>query len=251
MAVRAVPAGGASDMDIQHPELLPDATMDRADMLAVQASVRERAIFDDGFESPGSNGTVVGADLAFDDDEAVAAAVAMRDDEQIDEAVVRRPISIPYIPGLLAFREAGPMIRAIAALDVSWDVLLCDGNGRIHPRQAGLATHIGVTIDRPTIGVAKSLLCGELVDPPPEPYPEGTTIPIVADDDAETVIGYAVQTRQWDREDRSINPVYVSPGHRMSAEQATDLVMSCTAGYKLPEPIRKADQLASRAARER
>lgn len=237
-----------SNMDVANPEFLPDASMDQEEMLALQAAVRERARFSDDIAwSP--DDTVVGVDLAFDGDDAVAAAVAIRAGEVVERSVVREPVAIPYIPGLLAFREAAPMITAITGLDSEWSLLLCDGNGRIHPREAGLATHVGVTLGCPAIGVAKSLLCGKLVDPPPEPWPTDTTVPIR--DDADRPLGYAVQTRQWDQRTRSINPIYVSPGHRVSSEGAVDIVKGLTAGYKLPEPIRAADHLADETARER
>ncbi|MFW6153288.1 MAG: endonuclease V, partial [Halobacteriota archaeon] len=127
-------------------------------------------------------------------------------------------------------------------------LLLVDGNGRLHPREAGLATHVGVALDIPTVGVAKSLLCGT-----PrrslEGLEEGDRVAITAADlddvPTETVLGYAVQTRQFDHPHRHVNPVYVSPGHRVGTETAVDLVERFTAGYKLPDPIRAADRLAA------
>lgn len=242
---------------IVHDELLPEAGMDREDMLAVQDRVRSIATFVDDHRIPRplTPETIVGGlDLAFDGDDAVAAAVAMQDGSVIERAHVRLPVALPYIPGLLAFREAQPMVDAIATLDVDPDIFLCDGNGRIHFREAGLATHVGTILDTPTIGVAKRLLCGELSPGRSQPYDTGVRVPIVPDDavegDVDEPLGYAVQTRQWDRPGQSINPVYVSPGHRIGAETAADIVLECTAGYKLPEPIRQADQLAGSIAHE-
>ena len=204
---------------------------------------------------------VVGIDQAFltpDDgaDEAVSAAVAIRDGDVIEYASATTPLSIPYVPGLLAFREGEPMLAALDALEADPDLLVCDGSGRIHFREAGIATHVGVLLDVPSVGVAKSLLCGE-PDEPTDERPAGWRTPIRADEsvetadpDAGTVIGHAVQSRQYPNS-RRVNPLYVSPGHRVSAETAADLVEALCAGYKLPEPTRIADAYADVAKRER
>ena len=138
---------------------------------------------------------------------------------------------------------------AFEALDSDPDLLLFDGSGRIHYRQAGLATHVGVTLDVPSLGVIKNLLCGTPRTPIDDPLPEGTRIPIDPDDEVEGrvegPIGYALQTRQFESGARHVNPVYVSPGHRVSAETAVEVVERCCAGYKLPEPIRLADRYAA------
>lgn len=210
---------------------------------------------------------VVGVDQAFltpDDgeDEAVSAAVAIRDGVVIEHASATTPLSIPYVPGLLAFREGGPMLAALDALAVEPDLLVCDGSGRIHFREAGIATHVGVLLDVPSVGVAKSLLCGD-PDESTDGRPAGWRTPIRADESVETadtdaagdsraapVIGHAVQSRQYPNS-RRVNPLYVSPGHRVSAETAADLADALCAGYKLPEPTRIADASADVAKRER
>ena len=149
---------------------------------------------------------------------------------------------------MLSFREGEAILAALAALDSDPDVLLVDGSGRIHFREAGLATHVGVTVDVPAVGVAKSLLCGRPRDSLADPLPAGRRVAIAADDDVTapdgTVIGSAVQTRQYDSGNRHINPLYVSPGHRVSAETAADWTLATAAGYKLPEPTRLADSYA-------
>jgi Endonuclease V (EC 3.1.21.-) len=121
-----------------------------------------------------------------------------------------------------------------------------DGSGRLHYRQAGLATHVGVALDTPAVGVAKSLLCGTL-DAAPDGRPAGWRTPIRADAEVDapdgTVIGEALQTRQYDSRP-VINPVYVSPGHRVSVGTATELVERLCDGYKLPAPTRRADSYA-------
>lgn len=245
-------------MDIVHEDLVPDPGLDREEMLACQDRIRERA----SFQTPRSlierlsadDLIVAGVDQSFPDDDVVSAIVALAAGEVIDRAVVRQPVQFPYIPGLLSFREAGAALTACTALDVEPDLLLVDGNGRLHFREAGLATHLGVVLEQPTVGVAKRLLCGTLVDPPEPPYPTGTRVEIRGGEDTPTarnkLLGVAMQTRQWDHPDRHINPVYVSPGHRISPDHAADVVECCVVDRKLPEPIRAADQLASEAARD-
>jgi deoxyribonuclease V len=215
----------------------------------------------DDYDAP----VVVGVDQAFltpDDgeDEAVSAAVAIRDGDVIEYASAVTPLRIPYVPGLLAFREGEPMLAALDALDADPDLLICDGSGRIHFREAGIATHVGVLLDVPSVGVAKNLLCGE-PDEPPDERPEGWRTPVrvdgsvetagarpTADADGATVIGQAFQSRQYPNS-RRVNPLYVSPGHRVSAETAVELVDALCAGYKLPEPTRLADAHADDAKR--
>jgi len=210
--------------------------------------------------------TVVGVDQAFPDargrdsadadadddpaaDRVVSAAVAVRDGEVIERAHAVAPAGMAYVPGLLAFREARAALGALGALSVEPDLALLDGSGRIHFRQAGIATHLGVALDLPSVGVAKRLLCGA-PDEPTDGRPAGWSTPIRADDGVEapagTLLGHAYQSRQW--ETPRINPLYVSPGHRVGAETATALVSRLCAGYKLPGPIRLADAYAGSVA---
>lgn len=243
-------------MHLARPKLVPTADLDREAMDRVQRTVAEAVIAaDDGVpEAIDDDVTVAGVDQAFTEQAVVSAAVALRVGESVDRAVVHRPIVLPYVPGYLAFREAAAVVDAVTALSDPPAVLFVDGNGLLHPRAAGLATHVGVILDRPTVGVAKSLLCGALDGPEP-PYDVGTRVPIVATEEMTlptgSIVGYAVQTRQWDAPDRHINPVYVSPGHRISPETAADHVLATVAGRKLPEPIRLADRAADAAAHGR
>lgn len=198
---------------------------------------------------PSDAPVIVGVDQAFLDDRAVSAIVAIQDGAVIERAHAVTPLEIPYIPGLLAFREGGPILAAFEALSTEPDLAVFDGSGRIHFRQAGIATHIGVALNLPSIGVAKKLLCGEPAESVDD-RPAGWSTPIEAGGSVEapdgTVIGHAYQSRQWDR-DQSINPLYVSPGHRVSAATTRDLVDALCAGYKLPEPTRLADRYAADA----
>jgi deoxyribonuclease V len=244
-------------MEPARPEFVPDPSLSRAEMERVQREIATVARFVD--DPPIDSATVgerivAGVDQAFLDDRAVSAIVAMQSGEVIERASAVSPLSIPYVPGLLSFREGGPILEATRELDCEPDLLLFDGSGRIHFRQAGLATHMGVVLDTPSVGVAKGLLCGtprRSIDG----LPEGARVPIDADDDVEALrgevrtpagepIGYAVQTRQYDTPGRHVNPVFVSPGHRVGAASAADHAEALCAGYKLPEPIRLADSYA-------
>ena len=185
--------------------------------------------------------TVGGVDLGFPrtpDGAEVgrAALVVLRlpDLELLERQVVERPVSFPYVPGLLSFREAPVGLAAFDALGERPDVLLVDGHGIAHPRRFGIACHLGVLLDVPTVGCAKSVLAGRADEPGPEP---GSWTPLVHRDE---VIGAALRTRP------KANPMYVSTGHRVSLESAIELVMRCARGYRLPEPTRLADHIASR-----
>lgn len=252
-------------MDVVRSEFVPDPSLSREEMERLQRDIADAADFTDDLRfDPASVGApdsaqtrlgehgdpplVAGVDQAFDGDDAVSAVVVSRGGEVIERASAVESTEIPYIPGLLSFREGGAILSALAELDSDPDVLVVDGSGRIHFREAGLATHIGVTVDCPAIGVAKNLLCGTPRESLDDPLAEGRRVAIEADADvtarAGTVIGYAFQSRQYDSSSQHINPLYVSPGHRMSAETAVDIVERCCAGYKLPEPTRLADSYA-------
>ena len=269
-----------------HPEFVPDASLSREEMERLQREVAERATFADDFAfdsgavggiatdpdqstlgDPESNGVdfeqspespvVAGVDQAFsaDGERAVSAVVATRGGEVIERTHAVEPTEVPYVPGLLSFREGGAILSALAELSVDPDLAVLDGSGRIHFRQAGIATHVGVTLDVPAVGVAKSLLCGRPRESLDDHLPAGARVVVEADGSVDapdgTVLGHAYQSRQYDNpERRHVNPLYVSPGHRVSAETATDLVARLCAGYKLPEPTRLADSYADERKRE-
>ncbi|MFC6862401.1 endonuclease V [Halomicroarcula sp. GCM10025817] len=263
-------------MDPVRPEFVPDPSLSRAEMEALQRDIAAAAVFEDALpfdvaslrtesdqrtlgDDPGEDTDevplVAGVDQAFVGDRAVSAVVVLRDGAVVEEVTAVAPAAIPYIPGLLSFREGGAILAAFEQLDHEPDVVLVDGSGRIHFREAGLATHIGVTLDVPTVGVAKNLLCGRPRTSLDRKLSVGERVAIEADADVETaaagtVIGYAVQTRQYDSPNRHINPLVVSPGHRVSAATAADLVLAMATDYKLPEPTRLADSAAD-AARDR
>ena len=239
-------------MEVVRPELRPDASLSRAEMEQLQHEIAAAATFGDDFEtdptSPETRPVVAGVDQAFDDGRATSAVVALQGGEVVERVHATEPTEIPYVPGLLSFREGGAILSALECLTVDPDLVMVDGSGRIHFREAGLATHVGVALDVPTVGVAKSLLCGRPQESLEGSLPEGTRVPVEADESVTatdgTVIGHAVQTRQYDSDNRYINPVYTSPGHRVGADTAAELVDRHASGYKLPEPTRLADEAA-------
>jgi deoxyribonuclease V len=181
--------------------------------------------------------TVAGVDVSIRGDLAQAAVrvLELPDLAPVDEAVHRQEVPFPYVPGLLSFRETPPVLPALASLDVRPDVLMTDSHGLAHPRRFGFACHLGVLLDHPTLGVAKSILVGE---PRGELGSEkGSRVPLV--DDAETV-GAVVRTRT------DVNPVYVSTGHRITLADAVALTLRCSPRYKIPEPTRHAHRLSRR-----
>ncbi|MFB9147194.1 deoxyribonuclease V [Halomonas alkalicola] len=154
----------------------------------------------------------------------------------VEEVVHRGPTRMPYIPGLLSFREVPAALAAFERLGVMPDLIMVDGQGIAHPRRLGVASHLGLWLDLPTIGVAKSRLCGRHGEPGPV---RGDWAPLIDGPDDE-VIGAVLRSRV------GVKPLFVSPGHRLSLAAALDWVIRCLGRTKLPEPTRLADRLASR-----
>lgn len=184
--------------------------------------------------------TIAGVDVSMQRfaDEGFAAIVVLSvpELEIIEVAGARLPLTMPYIPGLLSFREVPLVLAAYERLETKPDLLMVDGQGRAHPRRIGIASHLGLALDKPTIGCAKSILVGTHG---PLETTKGSIAPLL--DHGETV-GYVVRTK-----DR-VNPVFVSCGHRVSNQAAVRWVLECARGYRLPEPTRQA-HLASNALR--
>lgn len=203
---------------------------------AVEIQERLRGLVDTRWpRPPPAVRTVAGLDVAYAvDSDPVAAAVAVLDArtlEVVETATAVGAAQFPYVPGLFAFRELPLLVQALGRLTTAPDVLVCDGQGLAHPRRFGLACHVGVATGLPTIGVAKR---------PPGRYEmpglhRGDSSPLVEGGD---IVGCALRTQ------RSVKPVFVSVGHRIDLDTACRRILAWTRKYRLPEPIRQADQLA-------
>jgi deoxyribonuclease V len=196
----------------------------------LQERLRERVVLKDKFESVR---LVAGADLAFDPetDQAVAGVIVYRfpQMEEVERRSAWRKLRFPYVPGLLSFREGPALLAAFARLRTEPDLILIDGHGRAHPRFFGIACHMGVLLDKPTIGCAKSLLVGTHVEPGAK---AGSSSPLVYHGDR---VGVVLRTRD------GVKPIYVTTGHRVSLDTAVQLVRQCLDGYRIPKPTRQAD----------
>ncbi|MVN86470.1 endonuclease V [Deinococcus sp. HMF7620] len=182
--------------------------------------------------------TVAGVDVAYHDQsgELVAAAALLdaRTLTVLEEVTVRDQAQFPYIPGLFSFRECSPVARAVEALSRRPDLIVCDGHGRAHPRRFGLACHLGVALDLPTIGCGKTRLTGAETPPGPD---RGAHTPLL---DGAEVLGATLRTQS------GVRPVYVSVGHRVSLPTALTWVLHLAPRYRLPETTRAADGLVRR-----
>ncbi len=180
---------------------------------------------------------VAGVDVGFEAAGTVTrAAVAVLRYPELDvleTAIARRPTAFPYIPGLLSFRELPAVLAALEQLREPPDLLLCDGQGIAHPRRFGIASHLGLLVDIPAIGVAKTRLCGTHEEPPNQ---RGAWTPLWGQGE---IIGAVLRTRP------GVKPLYISPGHRVGLETALAYVMGCCTRYRLPETTRHAHRLAS------
>lgn len=156
----------------------------------------------------------------------------------VEEHVAIRRLTFPYIPGLLSFREAPAVLASLRKLSRTPDVVMLDGQGLAHPRRFGLACHIGVICDLPTIGCAKSRLTGSFKEPG---IRRGSQTPLV---DGKQVIGTVLRTRT------GVKPVYISVGHKIDLRSAGKIVLNSAVRYRLPEPTRLADRLVARTKKD-
>ena len=181
---------------------------------------------------------VAGVDVSYAD-RARGAVVVFRypEMEVVEQATVTRESAFPYVPGLLSFREVPVALDALARLQTTPDALLCDGQGYAHPRRFGLACHLGLATGLPSVGCAKSRLVGAYTEPGPA---LGDRSPLRV---GEEVVGMVVRSRPRTR------PLFISAGYRVTLEQAVNLTLGCLRGYRLPEPTRAADHLATLARR--
>lgn len=198
----------------------------------LQNKLRTQVISTDQF---GTINTVAGVDIGLKKDTAIASVVVLSFPELqvVDSVLTASPVRFPYIPGLLSFRDIPPLLTAFEQLQTIPDMVIVDGQGIAHPRRFGLASHLGLILDKPTIGCAKSRLWGRYTEPNAE---QGAYTYLT---DKEEVIGAAVRTRT------NVRVVYVSIGHRISLDSARMWTLACCQGYRLPETTRHAHNAAS------
>lgn len=179
---------------------------------------------------------IAGVDAAYSGEACFAAAVVVElpSLRTVEEKTAMQMVHVPYIPGFFAFREMGAVIKALRRLRSSYDLLMVEGHGIAHPSGCGFASHLGVLLRKPSIGVAKRLLCGSVAE---KPTPEKPAEVVLND----KVVGYAVESNR--------KVIYVSPGHMVSLQTALDVVRKTTYKHALPEPLRRAHMLAAKAKR--
>lgn len=200
---------------------------------AQQTAMRGLVSLEDGFSGIK---TVAGVDLSLNSEKneghAVVVVLSFGDFAVLETQYATAPLLMPYIPGLLSFRESPVALDAFAKLQIRPDVIFVDGQGQAHPRGFGIACHLGVLLDVPAVGVAKSRLYGTW-DAAALSDEAGAFVPL---HDRQT-LGAVVRTKP------RTNPLFVSPGHKVSVASAARLVLDCVRGYRLPEPTRLAHNL--------
>jgi len=214
---------------------LPEWDGDVAALRALQVELAQQVRVKDAFPRPLR--TFAGFDVGFEEDGAVTRAAAVLLDAQtllpLESQIARVATRMPYIPGLLSFRELPALLEALALLSTQPDLVFVDGQGIAHPRRFGIAAHFGVATDLPTIGVAKKILIGEAAA---LHQVRGAYTPLR---DGREQVGWLLRSKP------NCNPLVVSPGHRVAMASTADLVMRCMTTYRLPEPTRLAERLAS------
>lgn len=212
----------------------PDTS--RESLLAAQKLVADLAIIEDDF---GKLRLIAGVDNSFLDDRIIPGIVLLRYDslEVVERAYSIQPVNYPYIPTFLSFREGPAIVSAFKKLKNPSDILMVDGAGINHPRSAGIATHIGVALNVPTIGITKKILCGTGV----EPSKVGEASPLIYEGKN---VGWFLKSSKRSR------AIVVAPGHRVSLESSLSIVKSCLRGHKLPEPVRLAHEYVNGLKKE-
>ncbi len=206
----------------------------------VQHEIAERIILTDDFSLSHFIGGMDVSNNLYDTNIYASAVVLDKQTLQLtNEAAVAQSQSFPYIPGFLGFREAPALVTAFKQLTQQPEIILVDGHGISHPRRLGIATHLGVLLDIPTIGVAKSVLVGHPAGPLGNA--KGDTVPLVWKGEQ---IGIFLRTKV------RCNPVIISTGHRVSLQSALEIVLKCLTRYRLPEPTRQAHLAANHCRRE-
>ena len=213
---------------------LHDWTMTPREAVELQKSLRERVRL---LPLERRVWTVAGADISFNkfSETVYAGIVVLRLPalEVVEEVGVVSRTRFPYVPGLLSFRESPSVLEAWAKLKTEPDAVMFDGQGIAHPRRVGIASHVGLLIERPTFGCAKSVLVGKYEEPPPE---RGSWTQLV---DKGEVVGAALRTKS------RVQPIFVSPGHLIDLAGAIELTLLADGGYRQPEPTRRAHLLVN------
>jgi len=198
--------------------------------MQIQRELRARLILRDEL---GEIRVLAGADVGLEKEEqegcAGVIAYSFPDLREIERQSARERVTFPYVPGLLAFREAPVLLAALEKLQAEPDVIMFDAQGLAHPRRLGLASHMGLLLDKPAIGCAKSRLIGEFETPGNK---VGDYSPLY---DGDEVVGAVLRTRE------NVHPVFVSQGHKVSLPTCLEIVLKCLDGYRVPKPTREAD----------
>lgn len=224
----------ATPADARDIQLHLRERMERQDRIG---NVEHAAGADIALELPGSGSWRTG------EGRAIAGVIVYRFPEmrEVERASAIQPLRFPYVPGLLGFREIPALLAAFELLRISPDLIFCDGQGYAHPRRFGLASHLGVVLDVPSIGVAKSLLIGEYKEPGRR---AGATAALIDPGTGEQ-IGAAVRTAT------GVKPVYVSTGNRISLARAIEFTLRVADGFRIPRPTREADHFVNEIRRKR
>jgi len=210
--------------------LLHDSMLRLRDARELQVLLSKRVICEDRLPDPVR--LVAGVDVAYIAEDSVCAVTVLDYETMnlVEKSTSRQKTRFPYIPGFLSFREVPPAVSAIRKLTLRPDVFLVDGHGYAHPRRLGFASHLGLVLDAPTIGVAKSLLCGEVRNRVDDKWK-----PVVHEGE---IVGRAVFKSSHAK------PIYVSVGHKVSLETAVGIVLHCSKEQRIPEPLRQAHSAA-------
>lgn len=208
--------------------LIPE---DAAHAIAIQESLRGHVILKNDFPEITH---ITGVDVGYDNARGLAHAsvvvMHLKTLQPVEQLQVFTPVDFPYIPGLLSFREIPAILEALSQLTQPYEMLMVDGQGIAHPRRLGIAAHLGVILDKPSFGVAKSRLTGTFTEPGPS---KGEQSPLIHKKER---IGTVLRSRD------NVAPLFISPGHRVNIETAVSLTLQCLTRYRLPEPTRIADK---------
>jgi deoxyribonuclease V len=212
---------------------LPSWPTNATDAIALQKELRHRLRIENDF---GKLKTIAGVDVSYDiknnTSRAVIVTVTLSNLMPLETVITDAPTTFPYIPGLLSFREIPVILQSLEKLKAKPDLLMVDGQGIAHPRRLGIAAHLGVLTDIPSIGVAKSRLTGTYREPGHE---RGDQSPLM---DKNERIGTVLRSKP------RTNVLFISPGHRIDHETAVEITLQCLTRYRLPEPTRIADKIS-------